>query len=71
VSREATHVLIAADNDASGKGEQAARDAGARWLAEERCVRIALRPGPGTDMPNVLTLMATGKSAAKLVRLRK
>jgi hypothetical protein len=24
-----------------------------------------------TDMPNALTLMATGKPAAKLVRLRK
>jgi putative DNA primase/helicase len=52
--REATRVLIAADNDASGKGEHAARDAAARWLAEGRRVRIATPPEPGTDMADVL-----------------
>jgi putative DNA primase/helicase len=47
-------VLIAADNDASGTGEQAARDAAQRWLAESRRVRIAIPPEPGTDFNDLL-----------------
>ena len=47
-------VLIAADNDANGTGETAARDAARRWLAEGRRVRIAIPPEPGTDFNDVL-----------------
>jgi Toprim domain len=32
--REATHVVICADDDASGTGQRAARDAAQQWLAE-------------------------------------
>jgi len=48
------NVLIAADNDASGAGERAARDAAKRWLGEGRRVRIATPPEPGTDFNDVL-----------------
>jgi putative DNA primase/helicase len=48
------HVVIAADHDAGGTGERAARAAAARWLAEGRRVRIALRPSPGDDIADVL-----------------
>jgi phage/plasmid primase-like uncharacterized protein len=41
---EARKVLIAADNDASGTGEKAARDAAVRWLGESRRVRITMPP---------------------------
>jgi putative DNA primase/helicase len=44
---EVRDVLIAADHDASGAGERAARIAAARWLAEGRRVRIAIPPEPG------------------------
>jgi putative DNA primase/helicase len=47
-------VVILADNDASGAGERAARDAAARWLAESRRVKIAMPPEPGTDFNDVL-----------------
>jgi hypothetical protein len=59
--REASHVVICADNDASGTGERAAHDAAARWLAEGRRVRVALPPEPGTDFNDVLT----GRAATK------
>jgi len=52
--REATHIVICADNDASGTGQRAAHDAAARWLAEGRRVRIAMPPEPGTDMADLL-----------------
>jgi putative DNA primase/helicase len=52
--REATHVVICADHDASGTGQRAARDAAQRWLAEGRRVRIVLPPEPGTDMADAL-----------------
>jgi hypothetical protein len=42
--REATHVIVCADHDASGVGQRAAHDAAERWLAEGRRVRIALPP---------------------------
>jgi phage/plasmid primase-like uncharacterized protein len=51
---EATHLIIAADHDASGTGQRAAHDAAQRWLAEGRQVRIAMPPEPGTDMVDVL-----------------
>jgi putative DNA primase/helicase len=52
--REATHVVICADHDASGTGQRAAQDAAQRWLAEGRHVRIAMPPEPDTDMADVL-----------------
>jgi putative DNA primase/helicase len=50
----ATQMVIAADNDMSGRGQRAAQFAAARWLAEGRRVRIALPP-PGSDFNDVLT----------------
>jgi putative DNA primase/helicase len=52
--RDATHILICADHDASGIGQRAAHDAAQRWLADGRHVRIALPPEPGTDMADAL-----------------
>jgi putative DNA primase/helicase len=58
-------VVILADNDASGAGERAAHNAAARWLAEGRCVRIALPPEPGTDFADMLRADAeAGRVAA-------
>jgi putative DNA primase/helicase len=54
--RQATHVIIAADHDASGTGQRAARDAAQRWLAEGRRVRIAVPPEPDTDFADMLTV---------------
>jgi putative DNA primase/helicase len=56
----ATHVLIAADNDTNGRGQRAAQHAAAQWLAEGRRVRIALPP-PGSDFNDVLTGKVTAK----------
>lgn len=50
----ATNIIIAADNDRNGRGQRAAHQAAAQWLAEGRCVRIALPP-PGSDFNDVLT----------------
>jgi putative DNA primase/helicase len=47
-------VIIAADHDLNGIGEEAARKAARRWLAEGRRVRIPLPPEPGTDWNDVL-----------------
>lgn len=47
-------VVILADNDANGAGERAAYTAADRWLAEDRRVRIAMPPEPGTDFADVL-----------------
>jgi putative DNA primase/helicase len=58
---EATHVVSGADHDASGVGEQAARAAAARWLAEGRRVRVATPPELGADFNDVLTGLAAGK----------
>ena len=52
--RHATRVIIAADCDASGTGQRAARDAAQRWLAEGRCVRIAMPSESDTDMADLL-----------------
>jgi putative DNA primase/helicase len=57
--REAAHVTICADRDASGVGERAARDAAARWLAEGRRVKLALPPGPGIDFNDILRGVAS------------
>jgi putative DNA primase/helicase len=58
---EATNVVICADHDASGTGARAARDAATRWLAESRCVRVAVPPELGADFNDVLTDLATDK----------
>jgi hypothetical protein len=47
-------VIILADNDLSGRGEEAARNAARRWIAEGRRVQIAMPPDPGTDFNDVL-----------------
>jgi putative DNA primase/helicase len=59
LSREATHVIICADHDASGVGERAARDAAARWLAEGRRVKLALPPRAGIDFNDILRGVAS------------
>ena len=63
---EATHVVSCADHDASGVGEQAARAAAARWLAEGRRVRVAMPPELGADFNDLLT----GRAAAKINEAR-
>jgi phage/plasmid primase-like uncharacterized protein len=50
----ALEITIFADNDASGRGKQAADKAAARWHAEGRRVWTALPPSPGTDFNDVL-----------------
>jgi Toprim domain len=40
-------VLIAVDHDPNGAGEAAAREAGQRWLSEDREVRLAMPAGLG------------------------
>jgi putative DNA primase/helicase len=47
-------VIILVDHDASDAGEQAARTAAQRWLAEGRRVQIAMPPEPDTDFNDVL-----------------
>lgn len=49
---EVREVAIAVDNDEPGR--QAARDAGARWRAEERRVRFLRPRAEGVDMADVL-----------------
>jgi hypothetical protein len=51
---EAHRLVIAADNDESGVGQGAARDAAWLWREEDRQVRIALPPTPGTDFNDLL-----------------
>lgn len=48
-------VTICADNDESGRGQQAAERAAARWTAQGRTVRIALPPEPGTDFNDLVS----------------
>jgi putative DNA primase/helicase len=50
----ARSILIAADNDANGTGECAARDAARRWMGGGRRARIAMPAVPGTDFNDVL-----------------
>ena len=63
---DATHVLIAADNDTNGRGQSAAHDAATRWVAEGRHVRVATPPQSGTDFNDLLT----GHTAAKISEAR-
>jgi phage/plasmid primase-like uncharacterized protein len=66
LSSGATHIVICADNDASGNGQRAASDAATRWLSEGRRVRIAIPPHSGTDFNDVLT----GHTATKIIEAR-
>jgi len=50
----AAEIIIAADNDETGVGQAAARDAAARWVAEGRRVRVALPPTAGTDFNDLI-----------------
>jgi putative DNA primase/helicase len=50
----ACEVLICADNDENGVGQQAAESAAARWYAEGRNVRIATPPHVGKDFNDLL-----------------
>ncbi|MBW7849991.1 MAG: toprim domain-containing protein [Rhodospirillales bacterium] len=50
----AGEVVIAADNDASGRGQRAAEVAAARFHADGRRVRIALPPEPGQDFNDLM-----------------
>jgi len=45
----ASDILIAADNDKSGRGQRAAAVAAERWTAEGRRVRVSVPPEIGTD----------------------
>ncbi len=47
-------VIIAADHDANGAGQRAARAAVLRWRSEGRRVRLAMPPDPWTDFNDVL-----------------
>jgi putative DNA primase/helicase len=49
-------VMIAADNDLPGRGQEAARKAAERWVREGRRVRITTPPVPGRDFNDVLLL---------------
>jgi hypothetical protein len=51
---EAERVLIAADHDEDGGGEDAALVATARFLAEGRHVKVIKPPTPGTDFNDLL-----------------
>jgi putative DNA primase/helicase len=64
---DATRVVIAADNDTNGRGQRAAHDAAARWLAEGRRVRIAMPPEPGVDFNDLLL----GRTSAKIGEARR
>lgn len=48
------HVTVLADNDANGRGEDAARDAGRRWQREGRTVKIARPPVGVKDFADLL-----------------
>jgi phage/plasmid primase-like uncharacterized protein len=51
---EATRVVICADHDANGVGQEAAQDAAVRWLAENRRVRVAMPPALDSDFNDIL-----------------
>jgi putative DNA primase/helicase len=50
----ARHICIAADNDSSGVGQAAARDAAWLWTEEGRTVRVIVPPKPDTDFNDIL-----------------
>jgi putative DNA primase/helicase len=64
---EATHVVIAADNDANGVGPRMARQAAQRFASEGRRVKVAMPPRPDgvdkVDFNDVLLGRAYGQIA--------
>jgi putative DNA primase/helicase len=48
------HIIIAADNDASGTGQRNAMAAYKRWTGEGKSVRIVMPPGTDTDFNTLL-----------------
>jgi putative DNA primase/helicase len=50
----AREIIICADHDVNGVGQQAAATAAQRWLVEGRCVRIAIPSTAGTDFNDIL-----------------
>jgi putative DNA primase/helicase len=59
-------VIILTDNDVNGAGERAGRKAAQRWVAEDRRVRIAMPPEPGTDFADVLA----GRAYTEIAEVR-
>jgi putative DNA primase/helicase len=59
---EARRVLIAADNDANGAGERAARGAAARWEVEGRHVSVWMSPNVGQDANDLLLAAADAEA---------
>ena len=51
---DATHVVIAGDNDTNGTGQEAAHKAAKRFLREGRSAKIALPPIPDTDFNTMI-----------------
>jgi putative DNA primase/helicase len=64
----ASEVVIAADNDASGRGQEAAAHAAHRWIAEGRRVRVAIPPNSDTDFNDILCA-ATSAAGVLLCQL--
>jgi hypothetical protein len=60
---EVIEVVVIADHDRSGVGEQHAQLAADKWLRERRRVRIAMPPEPGADLNDVL--LGCGKPRIK------
>lgn len=54
---EARDIVIAADHDANGVGERAARKAALRWAAEGRRVRLVIPDRIGADFNDLLREM--------------
>jgi phage/plasmid primase-like uncharacterized protein len=55
---EVREVIVCADHDANGRGQEAARKLAARMIEEGRKVRLAIPPKTGTDWADVWALEA-------------
>ena len=60
----ASEIIVAADNDGSGRGQAAAEIVAERWAADGRRVRIAMPPETGTDFNDMLLQPEPMESAA-------
>jgi phage/plasmid primase-like uncharacterized protein len=58
-------VLVAADNDHSGKGQEAARTLAHRLAAEERQVRVSVPPQAGADWLDALSFAILKRNHAE------
>ena len=65
---EARRVIIAADNDMNGAGQNAACRAAARFTREGRSVRLAMPPAPGLDFNDLLFERVPNFSAYRAAR---